>query len=166
MKWIKLYLQFVERVKSMTKTTETFLPGLSTWSLKTCHIPTVGRLQWKFVGLCLFFCVSVTIKKVLQGSTLWMHVTLLNFVCSFHSVYYNMLMSIYWCHSVYVTIWISLCWYQSVDVTLLIKDNRLSNITIAREDLSITKYDRNNSAHLASDIHLKPQILWHLNCCD
>ena len=37
------------------------------------------------------------------------------------------------------------------------------NIYIARDN-TYDKYDKNNSAHLASNIHLKPQNLSYLNC--
>ena len=89
------YVQYMEIAKSMTKTAQTFLPGPSAWSLKTCHTSTVGWLYWSFLCVCAF----MSKLQALQGSTL--------------------LMSLYQSHLVDITLFISQCWCHSIDVTML-----------------------------------------------
>ena len=150
-KWGKSYLQCVERAKSMTKN-QTFMSGPSTWSLKTCHIPTVGMLRWKFLCFVYFF-VCVLMWQALHGSLLLISLCkkkLIISLCLFQCIDLTLIMS----H----------CWYLSLGSTSDRKEMWLKNINIERNDLCINKYDNIYSALLASNIHLKPQNMSYLNC--
>ena len=80
----------------------------STWCLKTCHIPTVGSLYWNLLCVCLLVCLCAYV-----ASTTWYYavdVALLKPLGSFHSVYFTMLMLIYWSSSVNVPMLIYRGW--------------------------------------------------------
>ena len=115
-KWAKSYLQCAEGAKSMRRKKQTFMPRPSTWSLKPCHIPTVGRLRWKF------FCLSIFLSVFLYGKhylvvCCWYH-SVKKKLCSFHCLCFTMLISVYLSHSVNVTMLILLWWYM---ISLLIE---------------------------------------------
>ena len=112
--WIKSYLLCVERTKSMTKKTRTFLPGPSTWSLKPCYIWTVERLKWFFcvclwVGLCVLVCVCDNGKNC-RVVRCW---------CNSVKVTPLILLIFLLCRYIDVTQLMSLCLYFSIDVALL-----------------------------------------------
>ena len=94
---MKSYLQCVESAKSMKKNNSDILARAIHLKPQNMSYP----ISW-LVVVKVFVC---------HGSTL----------CSFHSVYFTMLMSINWCHSVNVTMLIYHSWHHSVDVTLLMK---------------------------------------------
>ena len=59
----------------MTKITQTFLQGPATCSLKKCHIPTVGWLQYNCVCVCVLSeCLYnyIIMRQALHGNKLLM----------------------------------------------------------------------------------------------
>ena len=82
---------------------QTFMSGPSTWSLKTCHIPTVGMLRWKFLCFVYIF-VCVFMWQALHGSSLLIS------LCKKNFNHFTLFVSVYWSHSDNVTLLISLSW--------------------------------------------------------
>ena len=81
-----------------------------------CHIPTVGRLRWKFFSLSIFLSVFLYGKHYMVVCC-WYH-SVKKKLCSFHPLCFTMLISVYLSHSVNVTMLILLWWYM---ISLLIE---------------------------------------------
>ena len=74
------------------------------------------------------------------------------------------LISLFGCWSIDVTLLMSLFWNHFVDVTLWTKIHVIERHLHCKEWLMHQRIWQNNSACLASNIHLKPQILSYLTC--